>query len=149
IIAGGRSPFTPAIAVRWATRPDQQVVEGTLGDLAARIHHHGLRPPATIIVGAVAGLREKLGLVGKMPLFGQRIVVTRPRDQARSMVQSLHRLGAEAISLPAIEIQPANDYGPLDRAIFRLAEYDWIVFTSANGVRSFLERLDGSRSDLR
>jgi uroporphyrinogen III methyltransferase / synthase len=149
IIGGGRSPSTPAIAVRWGTRPIQQVVTGTLTTLPGLIHRHNLKPPATIIVGDVVGLREKLSWFEKLPLFGQRIVVTRAKDQADSLSAPLRHLGAEVVELPTIEIQPAPDYAALDAAIARLPSYDWLIFTSVNGVRFFLQRLDAGRTDLR
>jgi uroporphyrinogen III methyltransferase/synthase len=149
IIAGGRSPETPAMAVRWGTRPDQEVLLGTLESLPGLIHTHALKPPATIIVGEVVRLNGKLNWYEKLPLFGQRIVVTRAREQAGALAALLHNLGAEVIELPTIEIRPADDYTPLDKAIANLREYGWLIFTSANGVRFFLERLDRSRSDLR
>ncbi|MDP9053109.1 MAG: uroporphyrinogen-III C-methyltransferase [Acidobacteriota bacterium] len=149
IVAGGRSASTPAMAVRWGTRPDQDVLTGTLSTLPELIHSHSLKPPATIIVGEVVRLREKLNWFGKLPLIGQRIVVTRAREQASVLSKMLHELGAETIELPTIEIQPAADYSALDRAVARLPEYDWIIFTSTNGVRFFLDRLDRSRFDTR
>jgi uroporphyrinogen III methyltransferase/synthase len=149
IIAGGRAAATPAMAVRWGTRPDQEVVTGTLETLPGLIHKHALRPPATIIVGDVVRLRDKLNWYENLPLFGRRIVVTRAREQAGELSELLRRLGAEVIEVPAIEIKPADDYGPLDQAIARLDEYGWLIFTSANGVRFFLDRLDRSRLDLR
>ncbi|MGA2595091.1 MAG: uroporphyrinogen-III synthase, partial [Bryobacteraceae bacterium] len=108
-----------------------------------------LKPPATVIIGEVVGLRAKLNWFERLPLFGQRIVVTRARGQAEALSAKLRALGADVIELPAIEIQPALDYGPLDRAIANLASYDWLIFTSANCVRFFLERLDRSAVDLR
>ena len=84
-----------------------------------------------------------------MNLAGQKIVVTRSREQADALAAKLAALGAEVIELPTIEIQPAADYGPLDTAIARLENYDWLIFTSANGVRYFVERLDRSPRDLR
>ncbi len=84
-----------------------------------------------------------------LPLRGSRIVVTRAREQSSALASRLRALGAEVIELPTIEIRPAADYGPLDAAIANLAAYDWLIFTSANGVRFFLERLDRSGSDLR
>lgn len=149
IIAAGRNADTPAMAVRWGTRADQEVVTGTLETLPRLIHERGLRPPATIIVGEVVRLREKLSWFEKLPLSGQRIVVTRAREQAGALAGLLHHLGAEVIELPTIAIQPAADYAPLDNAIASLDAYDWLIFTSANGVRFFLERLDASTSDLR
>ena len=149
IMARGRSPETPAIAVRWATRPDQQTVVGTLATLPGLIERRGLKPPATIIVGEVVRLREKLNWFERLPLFGQRIVVTRAREQAGHLSARLRELGADAVELPAIEIRPADDYTALDSAIANLGSYDWLIFSSANGVRYFLERLDRSSSDVR
>jgi uroporphyrinogen III methyltransferase / synthase len=149
IVAGGRSAGTPAMAVRWGTRPDQEVLTGTLESLPKMIHEHALKPPATIIVGEVVRLHDKLNWYQKLPLFGQRIVVTRAREQAGALTSLLHNLGAEVIELPTIEIRPADDYAPLDNAIANLREYGWLIFTSANGVRFFIERLDHSRLDLR
>ena len=149
LIAGGRSPDTPAIVVRWATRPDQETIAGTLATLPQLIAEHGMKPPATIVIGQVVRLREKLSWYERLPLFGRRIVTTRARGQADALAARLHALGADAIEMPTIEIQPAADYGPLDRALAELASYDWLIFTSANGVRFFLERLDRSSVDLR
>jgi len=149
IMARGRSPETPAIAVRWGTRPDQETIAGTLATLPRLIQERGLKPPATIIVGEVVKLREKLNWYERLPLFGRRIVVTRARDQAEALSGTLRALGAGVIEMPAIEIVSAAGYGPLDRAIVEPASYDWLIFTSANGVRYFMERLDQSRQDLR
>ncbi len=149
LIARGRSPETPAMAVRWATRPDQETVTGTLATLPELIVRRGLKPPATIVIGEVVRLREKLDWYERLPLFGRRIIVTRAREQAGTLAGRLRELGAEAIELPTIEIAPAADYAPLDRAIANLACYDWLLFTSANGVRYFTERLDRSAADLR
>lgn len=149
LIAGGREPDTPAIAVRWGTRPDQETLAGTLETLPGLIEAHGMKPPATIIVGEAARLHEKLNWFERLPLFGKRIVVTRPRGQASGMVEMLRELGAQPIEFPVIQIGPASDYGPLDRAIETLGGYDWLIFTSVNGVRAFFERLDLSKRDLR
>jgi uroporphyrinogen III methyltransferase / synthase len=149
LIARGRRADTPALVVRWATRPDQETVVGTLATLPDLIERHGLKPPATIVVGEVVRLREKLDWYERLPLFGRRIVVTRAKGQAESLTAKLHALGADVIEIPTIEIRPAADYAPLDRAIASLACYDWLIFTSANGVRFFMDRLDQSPSDLR
>jgi len=149
IIARGRAAETPAMAVRWATRPDQETIVGTLADLADRVERAGMKPPATVIIGEVVRLREKLNWFERLPLFGTRIANTRAGAQAAELRGRLESLGAEVVDVPVISIQPAVDAGPLDTAIAGLAEYDWLIFTSANGVRSFVERLDGSRFDLR
>ncbi|MBV9506738.1 MAG: uroporphyrinogen-III C-methyltransferase [Acidobacteriia bacterium] len=149
LIAAGRPADTPALAVRWATRADQETVSGTLASLPGLLESRALKPPATILVGEVVRLREKLDWYERLPLFGRRIVVTRARGQAETLSARLRALGAGVIELPTIEIRPAADYAPLDRAIDSLACYDWLIFTSANGVRFFMERLDRSAADLR
>ncbi len=149
LIAAGRSPSTPAVAVRWATRPDQKTLSGTLGDLAAKIAQAGLKPPTLVIVGEVVRLREKLNWFEHLPLHGRTIVVTRAREQAGSLAARLAELGAHVVRIPTIEIEPPADWKPLDLAISRLESYDWLIFTSANGVRFFTERLDASSRDLR
>ncbi len=149
IIGHGRSPDTPAIAVRWGTRPDQQTVAGTLANIADGIERSDMKPPATVIIGEVVALHDRFNWFEKLPLFGKRIIVTRAQDQAAEFSDRLRSLGAEAIELPVISIQPSSDAAPLDRAIEQLATYDWLIFTSVNGVRFFLDRLDGSKHDLR
>jgi uroporphyrinogen III methyltransferase / synthase len=149
LIAKGRAADTPAMAVRWGTRPDQETIVGTLATLPRMIHERALKPPATIIVGEVVRLREKLNWYEHLPLYGLRIVVTRARDQAEALTAKLRALGADVVELPTIAIEPAMDGAPLDSAIARLDEYDWLIFTSANGVKYFLDRLDASAVDLR
>ena len=147
LINHGRSPDTPAMAVRWATRADQQTIVGTLSRLPALLA--GMKPPATIIVGEVVRLRDKLDWFERLPLFGKRIVVTRASEQAGALASRLSALGAGVVELPTIEIRPPADPAPLDRAIAQLDTYDWLIFTSANGVRFFLDRLDAGENDLR
>lgn len=149
LMARGRSPETPAMAVRWATRPDQQTLAGTLATLPGLIAARGMKPPATIIVGEVVRLRDKLDWYERLPLFGKRIVVTRAKGQADALAAPLRALGAGVIEVPTIETRPPADCSALDRAIANLGSYDWLIFTSANGVRFFLDRLDRSATDLR
>jgi len=149
LLAAGRDPKTPTIAVRWGTRPNQQVLMATLAELPSELKRVELKPPATVIVGDVAGLSSKLGWFEKLPLFGQRVLVTRAQGQAGTLVAKLRELGADALELPAIEIKPPSSYEDLDRAMERLREYDWLIFTSVNGVKAFFERLDSSAQDLR
>jgi uroporphyrinogen III methyltransferase/synthase len=144
LIDRGRAPETPAMAVRWATRPDQEVVVGTLATLPALTAT--MKPPATIIVGEVVRLHDKLDWFGRLPLAGRRIIVTRAREQADTLAARLSAMGAAVIELPTIEIRPPADPGPLDRAIAELPCYDWLIFTSANGVRAFIDRLPDLRA---
>ena len=149
IMSRGRSAATPAMAVRWGTRPDQETVVGTLATIADQVDAAQMKPPATIIIGEVVALRDKLNWFERLPFFGKRIVVTRAQDQAGEFTERLRALGADAVELPTISILPPQDPKPLDAAIECLASYDWLIFTSANGVRFFLDRLDQSRFDLR
>ncbi|MDA0207093.1 MAG: uroporphyrinogen-III C-methyltransferase [Acidobacteria bacterium] len=149
LIAGGRDPQTPAAAIRWGTRPDQQTLTGTVANLAERIAAAKLRPPALIIVGEVVALREDLNWFEHLPLFGQRIVLTRAEEQAGESAEQLRRLGAEVIAAPTIEIVEPSSWAAIDAAIANLETYDWLIFTSRNGVERFLARLDASERDLR
>ncbi len=149
LIAAGRSPDTPAAAVRWATRTDQETVLGTLATLPGLLQERNLKPPATIVVGEVAQLSPKLGWFERRPLYGQTIVVTRVPEQSAEFAQELRELGANAIELPAIEIRPPSNPAKLEAAIARLWHYDWFVFTSANAVRAFISALDRSGLDAR
>jgi uroporphyrinogen III methyltransferase/synthase len=149
LIEKGRSPATPAMAVRWATRPDQETIVGTLETLPQLLHDAGMKPPATIVIGEVVALRDKFNWYERLPLFGQRIAVTRDRSQAADLADPLEALGAEVIFLPTIEIHAAANPQPMNDAIERLDSYDWLIFTSANGVRYFIDALDQSKRDLR
>ena len=149
LLAAGREPNTPAMAVRWGTRSDQHTVVGTIATLAGRITDEHLLPPATIIIGDVVGLRDKLNWFEKLPLFGKQIVVTRARAQASELSAKLRTLGAEPVEVPTIALQALDDYSEVDAAIRELNTYDWIVFTSANAVEFFMDRLFHSPHDLR
>lgn len=149
MIARGRSSKTPAMAVRWATRPDQQTIVGTLESLPGLIAEAGLKPPATIVIGEVVALRDRFNWYERLPLFGRRIVITRDRRQAMELAEPLDALGAETLFAPMIEIRAAADPAPMRHAIANLASYDWLLFTSVNGVRYFVEALDRSNLDLR
>jgi uroporphyrinogen III methyltransferase/synthase len=146
MIARGRAATTPAMVVRWATRPNQETIVGTLETLPGLIAAQGLRPPATIVIGDVVSLRGKFNWFERLPLFGQRIVITRDHRQSRDLAEPLEALGAEVIALPVIEIQPPADPAPMARAMAQLDHYDWVIFTSVNGVRSFVAALDDIRT---
>jgi uroporphyrinogen III methyltransferase/synthase len=147
LVSNGRSPETPAAVIRWGTRAEQQVVTATLATLAERCQ--GMKPPALIVVGEVVALREKLRWFESLPLAGKRILITRAREQSSVLAQLLEAAGAEVVEFPTIAFQPPESWEPLDDAIRRLGEYDWVLFTSANGVRAFGERLQGAGQDCR
>jgi uroporphyrinogen III methyltransferase/synthase len=149
LVTHGRPAATPVALVRWGTTPTQQTVSGTLADIVERVQAAGLKPPAVTIVGPVAGLRDRLRWFEERPLFGQRVLVTRTQQQASALSARLRALGAEAIELPTIRIAPPDDWTPLDSAIADLASYDWIVFTSVNGVGYFRSRLNAAGLDAR
>ncbi|MFI5339619.1 MAG: uroporphyrinogen-III C-methyltransferase, partial [Candidatus Methylomirabilales bacterium] len=143
----GRSPLTPAAVIRWGTRAEQEVVTGTLADLVDKCR--GMKPPALIVVGEVVALREKLRWFEALPLAGKRILITRAREQASSFAQVLEAAGAEVVEFPTITLAPPESWAPLDAAIGRLRQYQWVIFTSANGVRFFWERLQKTDRDVR
>ncbi|OFV96519.1 MAG: uroporphyrinogen-III C-methyltransferase [Acidobacteria bacterium RIFCSPLOWO2_02_FULL_61_28] len=152
LMRAGRSASTPAAVIRWGTRGEQQVVTGTLETIAARARTAGIKPPALTVVGDVVSLREKLQWFECLPLFGERILITRPREQARELAEPLRALGAETIELPTIAIADPEDWSALDGAIERLGTprtYDWLIFTSANGVRKFMQRMAANGTDVR
>jgi uroporphyrinogen III methyltransferase / synthase len=138
LAAHGRPADETAALVYDGTTPAQQTVEGTVGTLADQAREGR---PALLVVGAVAGLRQHLRWFDERPLFGRRIVVTRSREQAGELVEMLEERGAEAIAAPTIRIAPPEDTEELDRACAQAGTFDWIVFTSANGVEAFMQRL--------
>jgi uroporphyrinogen III methyltransferase/synthase len=135
------------MAVRWGTRPDQQTIAGTLAELPALIRD--LAPPATIIIGEVVSLRSKLDWFEHLPLFGERVIVTRAKAQAAELSQHMRQLGAEAIELPVLELAPLSGYSQLDARLDELPSYDWLVFTSVNAVEFFLQRMRVCNRDWR
>ncbi len=150
LIAAGRDPDTPTACVRWGTITEQQTVSGTLSDIAEKIAEAGLKPPAVTVVGDVVSLRDSgLDWFEQRPLFGRRIVVTRARAQAGELSAMLEDLGAQVLEFPTIDIQPPRDFAPLDKAIREIDGFDWLVFTSVNGVDAFMERLAHNGLDVR
>ncbi|MGC1399544.1 uroporphyrinogen-III C-methyltransferase, partial [Candidatus Binatus sp.] len=147
--AAGLPAETPAVAVQWATTAAQVTVSATLATLADASEREGIGAPAVIVVGECAGLREHLKWVERTPLFGRTVVVTRARAAASVFATALRRLGAEVMEFPTIETAPPTSFVALDRAIKRIGTFDWIIFTSAMGVESFVERLKSRGSDIR
>jgi uroporphyrinogen III methyltransferase/synthase len=149
LIANGKSPDTPVALIRWGTTSGQQTVTGTLDNITERVKKAGLKAPAIIVVGEVVDLRKTLKWFETRPLLGKRIVVTRAREQASDLVRQLSDLGADCLEYPTIKIVPAEDIKPMDEAIKNLRAYDWIVFTSVNGVKFFFDRLLETGKDVR
>jgi uroporphyrinogen III methyltransferase/synthase len=148
LLSNGRSPEESAALIYAGTTPAQTTIVGTLGTIVERARPH---EPAMLVIGRVVGLREHLRWFDARPLFGKRIVVTRSREQAAELVDMLEERGAEAIQAPTIRIAPPEDMEALDRACADAGAYDWIVFTSANAVDSFMRRVlaNGDIRDLK
>jgi uroporphyrinogen III methyltransferase / synthase len=149
IIAGGRNAETEVAVVQWAARPEQRVVVGTLRSIAARVRAEGITNPAVIIVGEVVALRDELRWFDNRPLFGKSLLVPRPAEQGRVTAAAIRARGAKARLLPAIEIRPPADSAPLERAINELSSFEWVLFTSANGVTHFTRALRAAGLDAR
>jgi uroporphyrinogen III methyltransferase/synthase len=147
LLSHGFAKDEPAAIVYDGTLPSQQTVDGTLEELAGSksLQHK----PAILVVGRVTALRQHLRWFDERPLFGKRVVVTRSREQAGELVELLESLGAETIGAPMIRIVPPDDYGPLDKAASEAGTFDWMVFTSANGVDAFMRRLRVGAGDVR
>jgi uroporphyrinogen III methyltransferase/synthase len=148
LLTNGRAPEESAALIYAGTTSAQETIVATLGTIVDRARP---QEPAMLVIGAVVGLREHLRWFDDRPLFGRRIVVTRSREQAAELVEMLEERGAEAIQAPTIRIAPPEDIGALDRACADAAAYDWIVFTSANAVDYFMQRVlaNGDIRDLK
>ncbi|QDU95610.1 uroporphyrinogen-III C-methyltransferase [Lignipirellula cremea] len=149
LLAAGKRPDTPVALIRRCSLPDQQTVLCTLETAAERLRSTGLRPPVVVIVGEVVQLAPKLSWFDRRALFGRRILVTRPAHQAAGLAEPLQELGAEVLFQPAIEISDPADWSPVDAALLQLEKFDWLVFSSVNGVHATLGRLKAVGRDLR
>lgn len=149
LMENGRSADTPVALIRWGTRPEQRVLTGTLFDIVQKVKDAGFTSPAIIIVGEVVKLRDTLTWFEQKPFFGKRVVVTRSREQASDLSRRIEEMGGEAWEFPAIEIDHPEDYGPMDEAINQLDTYNWLIFTSVNGVDYFFNRLRHHERDIR
>jgi uroporphyrinogen III methyltransferase / synthase len=145
----GRSPQTPVAVIRWGTKSSQQTVIGTLSTIVDIVNKAAITPPAITVVGDVVALRDRLQWFETRPLFGKRIVITRSRAQASVLSNLLAALGADVVELPTIAIEPAGKGSALARAVAEIDKYNWIVFTSPNGVDAFFNLLMALRGDIR
>ncbi|MBI5233876.1 MAG: uroporphyrinogen-III C-methyltransferase, partial [Deltaproteobacteria bacterium] len=149
LIDMGRPSATPAAVISRGTFTGQRTVVATLDSIADEVERQGIKPPAVVVVGDVVRLRDKLSWFETKPLFGKRIVVTRALEQAGSFAKILEAKAALPIVFPLIKTVLPSDTRSLDRAIKRLSIYDWAIFTSVNGVRYFVERLEKLEKDIR
>jgi uroporphyrinogen III methyltransferase/synthase len=149
IMDGGRSPETPSAVVQWAARPAQRVVTAPLREIAEAAHAAGLSNPALIVIGDVVALRDQLRWYDRQPLFGRRLLVPRPKHQGAGTAELIRRRAAEPILLPTIEIGEPPDPAALKDAARRLHQYDFCLFTSANGVERFFDALRSVSLDTR
>src|SRR6266446_2617009 len=137
MMARGVRPDLPVALVRWATTGRQETLTGTLQNIAKRVVDAGFEAPAVAVFGEVVSLRQDLNWYEKRPLSGKRIVVTRTRKQAGELSEKLRALGADVLELPTIRIEPPSDLREFAELVQDAHSYDWIVFTSANGVEAF------------
>lgn len=137
LMDAGMDPHTPAALVHWGTTPRHKSLVSTIADLPQAAIQNGFTPPSLIVVGKVALLRQKLGWFEQRPLLGKGVVVTRAREQASDMAVLLAEQGAEVIQFPTIDIVPMEDDAPVRNAVAGLETYDWVIFTSVNGVARF------------
>lgn len=149
LLQHGKSPQTLAAVISRGTCPQQRTVTGTLENIAIRVRQAELHAPSLIIVGECVRLRESLQWFERRPLFGLKIGITRAEGQNWDVVDRVVELGGDPVLLPTIAIRPPADWGDVDHCLQRLDSYDWIVFTSSNGVRSLLDRLWQSGGDAR
>jgi uroporphyrinogen III methyltransferase/synthase len=148
LLSGGKSPQTPVAIVRRCCWADQKTIRCTLATVAATLAAKQIRPPAVFVVGDVVDLAPEASWFVERPLFGTSVLVTRPGEQVHELRDRLAALGADVLVQPGIEIGQPPDWTPVDAALARLQQYDWLVFSSSNGVRYLLDRLL-SGGDLR
>ncbi|MFN3534369.1 MAG: uroporphyrinogen-III synthase, partial [Desulfatiglandales bacterium] len=141
LMENGRSPETPVAVIQNGTTPSQRTLLTQLSKLEGEIRERGFKPPGIIVVGEVARLSERLNWFEGLPLFSRKIVITRPKEQGEEMAEILRRAGADVIQFPTIEIAPPDSSEGLDMAIGAIETFDLVIFTSANGVRGFFQRL--------
>jgi uroporphyrinogen III methyltransferase/synthase len=149
LLAGGLPGDTPVALVRWGTTGRQATLVGPLAGIADAVERAGFTAPAVAVFGGVVGLRDRLNWFETRPLFGRRVVVTRTREQASELSGRLQELGADVLEIPTIRIAPVEDREILKDVILGLNGYDWMVFTSPNGVAAFFDLFLRGFDDLR
>lgn len=148
-IAHGSAPETPMALTRWATTGRHRTITGTLATIADIAAEVGFKSPAVAVIGDVVTEREKINWFESKPLFGKRIVVTRTREQVGKLSRELKKLGADVIELPTIKIKDPDDTRGFAESVRDAHTYDWLVFTSPNGVERFFEGFYAIYKDAR
>lgn len=149
LVSHGRPPTTPVAIVQSASLPSQRTVVGTLADIVSKVREAGVTMPALTIVGEVVELRDKLRWFDNKPLFGKRVLVTRPSGRAAVLSQMLRDAGADPVVAPTIRIVDPEDAAPLREAVSRIDRYRWIVLTSRNGVERLFAEIARQGGDAR
>ncbi|MGJ3243600.1 MAG: uroporphyrinogen-III C-methyltransferase [Opitutales bacterium] len=149
LLSGGLDPGTPAAVVQWATWPEQRIVTGTVSDLAGKVAAAGIGSPAVVLVGPSGVLQSELSWRETGPLAGKRVAVTRSRQQAGRLSDLLRGAGAEVLELPLIHTKFDVDPVAASEVFSEIATYEWLVFTSINGVTGFFELFHKAFDDLR
>lgn len=149
LLKHGKPVQTAAAVIHNATTGNQRVTTAPLGELAEAVRSSQLGPPALVFIGSVARLARTPSWFEARPLFRRQVLICRPERQGREFARRVELLGATPILVPAVEIREPPHWGPVDKAISELPTFDWLVFTSSNGVRSLFQRLFCSGRDLR
>ncbi|HHW47639.1 MAG TPA: uroporphyrinogen-III C-methyltransferase [Clostridiaceae bacterium] len=149
LIDNGKDRGTPAAVIEKGTTSEQRKITGTLEDIAQKAAEAGVRSPAITVIGDVVSLNGKLDWFPRGKLTGKRIIVTRSREQASKLVDKIEELGGMAIEFPTIRIEGPEDFTHFDQVLKRLPGYEWLVFTSENGVKAFFGRMMTNRIDIR
>ncbi len=149
LIAAGQGAEVPAAAVQWAATGRQRSVRATVATLADAVEAAGLGAPAVVVIGDVVSEAPALDWRSRLPLAGRRIVVTRTREQASQLGHELAELGADVLTLPTIRIVPPTDRKDFAAAVVDSPHYDWLIFSSPNGVQRFFEAFFAVYEDIR
>lgn len=145
----GKPAETPAALIRWGTTPQQVSIFSTLEQIPFEAEKKGIKAPAVLVIGSVVNLGPKLRWFEQQPLFGKRILVTRSLEQSKKMAEKVAEYGGDPILFPTIRINDLDDYVCLDDSIRRISSFDWILFTSVNGVQRFFKRFLSIHEDVR
>jgi uroporphyrinogen III methyltransferase/synthase len=149
VLKAGKSPKTPVALIRWGSRSKQETITGDLSNIAEKVKEANFKPPAVTVIGEVVGLREKLSWFEDKKLLAKNILVTRPSDQANSILEMIEQEAGNPILSPTIEIKASQNKNSLKKAVQNLDEYTHIIFTSINGVKYFMQEINQQKLDLR